>query len=200
MSGVAVIGVDPGGRDTGVVVVRWERWPAGGELVGRATVGRDAMRRTRGLVDVEYLDRVAGELDDAAMLAASRGLVVAGVGVEDVTRPAPPRRDGSRVFTDTSGALAAATVAGAVVAWARGCDLPVGVVAAGGNGSHRAETYPQLLHDPRGACRGGTRDARCDRACAAPGGKRRHERSAWDVAVHAAGIELGDRVRAGVHR
>ena len=137
MSG-AILGVDPGGRQTGVVVVD-DR----GRLRGRATVRRPAKVRD-GRLDVAYLAAVTAEV--AAGVAVARGaeLAVDVVAVEDVRRPTP--QAGARP-TNPAGIIAASGVAGAVLAWAAGRGLTVELVAPARHGKAPRQTYPDELRE-----------------------------------------------------
>lgn len=139
-----VLGVDPGGRWTGLVVV--ER----GRAVARATVERGS-RVGDGSTDHDYLDDVVVELD-----AAHTRYGVELVAVEDVRRPVP--QAGHRP-TNPAGIIAAAVVLGRVIGWADERGRPVAIVPPGGHGSSPRAAYPPEL--------------------------RRHERSAYDVALAA---------------
>lgn len=206
-SPLTIVGVDPGDRDTGIVAVRTIRpRPPRGPLaellrdgIGRPlflTVTRAGATRHRhaGLLDLQYLDAVAGKLDE--LMAAMYGLNAAPdvVAIEDVIGPHKVR--GGRVI-DPSAAVATGIVAGRVVGWAEG--TPVETVMPGNNGGGLEHEYPRELHDPMGGCKGGTLDARCTPGCIAEKGKRRHLRSAFDVAVKAA-AELDLRARIGADR
>ena len=144
------VGVDPGGRTTGVVLV-----DQGGALLAHAQLTRKE-RVGDGSVSVAYVDRVIGACRRLVDECAAAGEGAPLVAVEDVRRPVP--QAGSRP-TNPAGIIAASWVAGAVIEWARAAGLVVDVVEPAGHGAQTAAAYPAAL--------------------------RRHERSAWDVAMTA---------------
>lgn len=116
----SVIGVDPGGQHTGIVVVE------DGRLTAKSLIGRDANETIEDYA--RYVARhVAGQAD---------GRLVA---VEGVRRPSPHLG-----MIDVTGLLDAAVVLGAVVA---SCD-PVMVVPPAGHGSGPLMAYPAELVGP----------------------------------------------------
>ena len=156
-----VVGIDPGGRDTGIVAV-----------------SPDGMVRTAIVTNPgELLPLPAGYLAD--ILAAVEELTGgrhAVIRVEDVKRPSwHVAKDAKRgAATNPTGLLATAQVLGAVRAVYRNAEL----VPPGGNGSKPLGAYPLALVG--------------DRERTSPGwelktgqGKKRHLRSAWDIANHA---------------
>lgn len=126
MSGLVVVGVDPGGRATGVVVRR------GDDLLAAATVSRD------GEGFAGYLAEVVSTVAEFAAVCSATVLAV-----EDAQAPNP--RLG---LTNPTGIVDAAKVFGAVAALT---SPPVLVVAPGGHGAlaqSRAELvarYPGVL-------------------------------------------------------
>lgn len=150
-----IVGVDPGGRDTGVILRQ------GDQLHAAAIVTRDG-----DLADylAEVLDTIAGyaRLHPAGADVAA----VSCIAVEDVTAPTGHARGREGHIIDPAGIIETAKVFGAILATMTG----VVVVDAGGNGSQPLALYPELLVGPLE--RVGT-------------GKRRHLRSAWDVAGRA---------------
>lgn len=148
-----IIGVDPGGAATGIVMRR------GQHLDQRRTVERPGgLPRGAALVDDYYLAAIAAELLD--LYEADH---VDGLAVEGLNTPSPHLG-----MTNPGSIIAAGIVLGYVISWCVG-RLDYVVVAPAGNGaSPFPQAYPAELLD-----RGGR---------VAPKGQRRHERSAWDVA------------------
>lgn len=156
--GSVIVGIDPGGRDTGIVAIS----PDG--TVRTAAVTNEG----------ELLPLPAGYLAD--VLAAVAELVSgrhAIIRVEDVKRPNwHVAKDAKRgAATNPTGLLATAQVLGAIRAAYRNAEL----VPPGGNGSKPLGAYPLELVG--------------ERERATPGwelkvgqGKKRHLRSAWDIA------------------
>lgn len=144
-----LVGVDPGGHHTGVILRQ------GSDLHAASLVVRDAGQPIAAYLG-EVLDTVAGY----SRLRVA-GATVAAIVAEDVTPPTG-FADGERRPIDPAGLLETAKVLGAILT------LPgVIVVESGGNGSQPLDLYPALLIGPLEKV--GT-------------GKRRHLRSAWDVA------------------
>lgn len=141
-----ILGVDPGGRATGLVLRDGDRFAGGGLLV-----------RERGEQLAAYVDSVAD-----AVAQAEADLVA----VEAVKPPNPHVR-----VTNVSGVLDTAAVFGAVCAVVPAARLVV--VQPGGHGSGPLTAYPAELVGHR------EREGH---------GKRRHLRSAWDLAGAAAGM------------
>jgi hypothetical protein len=134
-----VIGVDPGGRETGVIL------RAGPELIRGVVVVRDD-----GWAD--YLADVCGLLDE---LGAGGGRHVARVMVEEVTPPTGFRR-GKAEPINVAGIIGTAMVAGAVLA-----RFPEAIlVHAAGHGSGPLAAYPPALVGAREK-RGGGRLRHC---------------------------------------
>lgn len=161
-----VVGIDPGYRDTGYVVLRR------GAIVAAGTVHREEPAQVgASLTDGGYLDGIVDaierDLDDALIELVDL------VAVEDVVAPNPHAhsraRHGSGSTTiNPTGIIATAVTAGYVIAWARSIAAEVVKVRPGKNGSGPSGLYPPELLDRGGIAR--------------PGGNRRHERSALDVA------------------
>lgn len=153
-----VLGVDPGARQTGLAVVG----PTG-ELLASATVDRPTGPTDPDLLLVprSYLARVLG-----ACVEAVREHGVDLIGVERVKRPA--WRVGGKVKPlDPSAIMATSIVLGAILG--RQWTVPVVAIAVQSNGNLRPlPHYPAPL-----ATNGRGHD------------KRRHERSAYDVADRA---------------
>lgn len=153
-----VVGVDPGYRDTGWVILR------GRELVACGTVHRaEPAIAGCSLTAGDYLDDVVGSIE--AELDAALVDKVDLVAVEDIVCPTPHLG-----MTNSTGIIGAAIVVGYVLSWARDLDPATEVVTVrpGRNGSGPSGLYPPELLDRGGIAR--------------PGGARRHERSALDVA------------------
>lgn len=169
-----VLGVDPGLRETGLALVD------GRTLLAAGTVTRDGPpvpigRQLTGVDGLTYLDRLGSTLDGLEQLVvAPRRLLVA---VEDVVNPSPHMGT-----TNPAGIIATAVALGYVIGWAEAIDgVELVTVRPARNGAGIAAQYPAQLLD-----RGGK---------VSPGGKRRHERSAYDVAL--AGLTLNRlRLRA----
>lgn len=144
----AVVGVDPGGRTTGVCV------RLGDEVAAAELVRRDS---DAGVVDATYLAEVVSCVSDAITTAKKHTEHVV-VAVEGLNPPTPHLG-----MASVSGLLGAATVLGALLSqWPDAVVIP-----PGGHGSSPLQTYPEVLRGPKEVS--GT-------------GKRRHVRSAWDVA------------------
>ena len=205
----AIVGVDPGGRSTGIVV-RLGRGVVGDELVSDLSVRRpkaspiedlgagldewrtdviDAIERALGRAA-----RAAADVEGRAARAAAdvegrpggrvaselrAGRVV--LGVEGIEPPSPHvrRRDGNSLIAP-AGLLATAFVLGAI------CDRWSGlvvVVPPGGNGSRADGTYPESIRPRPSLTRKGP-----------PADQARHARSAWDVASSALWLASAERV------
>lgn len=173
-----VLGVDPGGRWTGILVRR------GVDVLAHVTVTRDtdedADAGTRGVgVGPAY---VADVCIAAAELADVHAVDL--VAVESVVAPNPHvnRRNG-KATTNPTGALGAAMVYGAILR-----DWPAAVIVApAGNGSLPLSAYPPELVSDQERRRGLNRIG---------DGKLRHVRSAYDVAGRG---PLYARQRASLH-
>jgi len=155
----AVVGVDPGANETGVVARR------GGELLAAEIVSRGRAP------DGQYLALVLACV--GAMVQLCDAAVVA---VEGLVHPRA-YRGGDLQMVNVSGLLGTAAVYGAVLArWPSAV-----VVAPAGHGSSPLAAYPQALlgrNERRGT------------------GRRRHARSAWDIAGAAARLGVVSRVPA----
>lgn len=161
-----VLGIDPGGKSTGLVVRDRSA------LLASAVVERAGDETgTRGVqVGPAY---VAEVLAVVAELVAEHAPTV--VGVESVVRPNPHvnRRNGSSVI-DVGPLLGASIVFGALAG-----AYPAAVwVPPGSNGSGPLAAYPSALVSAAEARHGVFRSG--------GGSKLRHARSAWDVAGRAA--------------
>lgn len=143
-----VVGVDPGGRTTGVVAIDEDDKVTFAELVERDGEWHD------------YRSEVIGALIDAARGHIRCGCDEMVVAIEDVVDPNPHMG-----LTNIRGLLDTARILEAVC-------MHVGpsvvVVPPGGHGSGPLAAYPPELVGPRE--KAGT-------------GKRRHVRSAYDVAL-----------------
>jgi Holliday junction resolvasome RuvABC endonuclease subunit len=118
----AILGVDPGGRDTGLVV-----------RSGRALLAHDVVTRRGGKaldVDPTYLnevnERIERYLDEFPVIA---------IAVEGLKAPGQFMQGKVRI-TDPSGIMATAVTFGAVL------------VPPGGNGSQYAASYPSAIRAP----------------------------------------------------
>lgn len=181
-----VVGVDPGGADTGIVIRR------GDLLVWRATTHR----RDQPLK--AYLAAVVRDLADS-IVGAREFVSDAGgwlLAVEDVVEPKPQIR-----ITNVRGLLDTAIVLGAVldsvlvltVACGLGAtideEMPSVIVRPGRHGQGPLAAYPEELRPTRG--RGMGKD------------KLRHMRSAWDIAASGLDqwrLERTAAARSGVGR
>lgn len=154
-----VLGVDPGGRDTGLAVVG-DGIPTHQSLLASRTVHRTGATRTLASVPRSYiLDVMVATLE---LVNAAEPRLIA---VEGVTRPKGHATGRSGHLIDPSGLLATAQILGAILG--RAWSVPVVVIPPGGNGSFLPlARYPEPL-----ATTGKGND------------KRRHERSAYDVAM-----------------
>lgn len=164
MTGRLALGVDPGYRDTGIVVIAAAPLGCTPTLLANVTIHRDEPAKAgQSLTDGGYLDDIERTLEILCNTHA-----ISFVGVEDVVAPTPHMG-----VTNPTGIIGTALTAGDVRAWLRARFVPsrVVMVRPARNGSLPAAAYPPELLD-----RGGK---------AAPGGKRRHERSAFDVARQA---------------
>lgn len=123
------IGVDPGGRDTGVIARR------GRELLYAATVHRGPTRSA-------YLEEVLETVDLARRAAGP--VPLAAIGVEDVNEPTG-FRDGEREPIALEPLITTAMVAAAVIGRFAGVVL----VPPGHNGQGPLEVYPAELVGPR---------------------------------------------------
>lgn len=167
-----VVGMDPGARSTGVVLVEIGARHTVASLLHRVTLER----RDEPLLDVSpgYLANVVGIVRDTIALAPAAVDLVA---VEGIKRPGQflggthARGGKGGAAADPSALMATAVVLGAILgrSWAPAELL---VLPPGSNGSRLSAHYPAELLDRDGIAR--------------PGGKRRHERSAYDCAVQAA--------------
>lgn len=170
---VPVLGVDPGGRDTGII------------LVDGVRVGGRSVRSAGELLPVDqgYVQSVLSEIDGLiAGSSDSRGVVVC---VEGVTRPSwHVQASASRgAAANPTGLIAAAVVLGAVLGRFPGAV----VVPPGGNGSRPLGAYPLGLVS-EGERRKKGWELRVG------GGKLRHQRSAWDVAFKGYDLHVSQRV------
>lgn len=160
-----IVGVDPGGAETGVVARRRN------VLHAAILVRKDP--------DQPFVAYLAEVLDTVADLARTTGAAL--IAVEDVTPPTGHAEGRPGHLIQTAGLIATAKVVGALLTLA-GDDPTAGValIDPGGHGSQPLPLYPDALVGP------------LERAGA---GRRRHLRSAWDVAAKGA-LEL----RAGAVR
>ncbi|WNO28428.1 RuvC-like resolvase [Corynebacterium phage PSonyx] len=168
---VPVLGVDPGGRDTGIILVDGSR------------VAGCSVRSPGELLPVDqgYIQAVLAEVGE--LIASTSGDVV--VCVEGVTRPSWHVQASASygAAANPTGLIAAAVVLGAVL----GAYPGAVVVPPGGNGSRPLGAYPAgLVSD--GERRKSGWELRVG------GGKLRHQRSAWDVAFKGHDLHVSQRV------
>lgn len=148
-----MIGVDPGGTYTGIVA-RPQKLHTSACLFACVVVRED------GQAMVDYVLEVFDAIRDA--VTKDRGPHAGEIAVEDV-QPPTGWKAGERAPIDPTGLLGTARVLGAI----EGRWPNRHLVAPGGHGALPLELYPKLLRGPRE--RVGT-------------GRRRHARSAWDIA------------------
>jgi hypothetical protein len=153
-----VLGVDPGGRETGLVTVLGDR------LIGHAVAIRETKIEPKACIDVFYLQEVLASI--ATLIAAPEleGYLDA-VAIEAIDKPNPHMG-----ITNVAGAIATGAVVGAVTAWASSIGLRVLLVETAGFGKSLLATYPAPLR--------GEREVKGT-------GVLRHCRSAYDVALAA---------------
>lgn len=177
---VIVVGVDPGGRDTGIAVVDVPAVPAYStpRLLASTTVRRaDDGPLTR--IPRDYLLDVNAAilhyLADPIRYGLNTGTAVELIAIEGVEAPGG-FANGRKQLLDPAGIIATAQVLGAVLG--RAWSVPVVVVRPGHNGRVLPLTrYPEPL-----ATKGKGHD------------KRRHERSAYDCAVHGPALARLQRI------
>lgn len=171
------LGIDPGGRDTGVIALDRARGQAP-RLISHETVTRtvdeDTVDQTRGVqVGPRYLAEVLDAVDRAIGTATAVTGGAPRVAVETVVPPNPhvTRRDGNSL-TNPKDAIAAAIVLGAVLTrWPDAVRVP-----PSRNGRALLATYPPELVTRAERRLGLNRPAQHRaKAC--------HTRSAWDVAL-----------------
>lgn len=168
---VPVVGIDPGGRDTGLILVDGARVSgrsvrSGGELLP---------------VSQDYVQAVLAEV--AELVASTSERVV--VCVEGVTRPSWHVQASAShgAAANPTGLIAAAVVLGAVM----GAYPHAVVVPPGGNGSKPLGAYPAGL-----VSEGERRKSGWELRVGS--GKLRHQRSAWDVAVKGYNLHVSNKV------
>lgn len=160
------LGIDPGGRSTGVVIRRRD------ELLAAAVIERHPSNviddHEYGLAlwvrqAVEETDRLLGATLEVYGPAAVE------VAVETFRRPSPhARRTDGNSLTNVDGLLATAAVVGALT---RRHGYITRLVEPGGHGSRPDGTYPLELRPKASTTRKGP-----------PADRLRHARSAWDIA------------------
>lgn len=176
-----VIGIDPGGQDSGIVVVDAtdRRRP---KLLHHTTVVRDDTPGGAPLIDLVWLRK----LDDVLIGLVDTYLPDL-VGIEYVVAPTGHARGRAGHIIAPGPLITTATVASWLANTASAYDVDVALVEPGSNDQGPHQIFPKPLHDPRGACKQGTRDVACvQRTCIARGGTQRHVRAAWTVAHDAA--------------
>ena len=165
-----IVGVDPGQRSTGIVT------RDGAELLAHLVVeAEDSWELGRYIAVVtEAVHTQWWLVEDRALRAGPPRIAV-----EDVTRP-NVWHQGKRQLLDPTAAIETAKVMGAIVGrWPRAV-----VVAPAGNGKSPLAAYPPELVGPRETTRSG--------------GRRRHARSAWDIA--GAGAKLLEQIKRAAAR
>lgn len=168
-----VLGVDPGARNTGLAVIDAATFNAGPPpLLASYTVTRPADDRPIEAIPRSYLASV-----NAAIVAALNDFDVKLIGVEGVTRPTGFSK--GRVHTlDPGPIIGTALVLGAIIG--RTWSVPVYRIPPKGNG----HLFPLARYPEPIATKGKGHD------------KRRHERSAYDVAVMVRQSAPGGRLDA----
>lgn len=160
----AVIGIDPGARDTGIIAKI--TGPDGTRVIG-VTV-----HNSGGLLPIpaDYIRDVITEVDHLASLGDH---VV--IGVESITRPNwhVGKGQGGGAASNPEALLGAAMLLGAVVD-----QFDCILIPPGGNGSRPLGDYPPGLVSVGEQRRDGWETR-------VGSGKLRHQRSAWDVAAAA---------------
>lgn len=167
----AVVGIDPGGRNTGLVVMVDGRL-AGGTVIVRK--GKDPLPDAAYLLEV--LEMASGYVDAGDNASRGLGAIVA---VEGLTKPTGFRASGGKGLLNPLDLAGPAMVIGAVLAHWPGAII----VPPGGNGSKPLYSYPPEIQ-PRAGGKGSDRNA--------------HARSAWDIAL--AGLSLSVLRTAQVRR
>jgi hypothetical protein len=152
-----ILAVDPGARETGIVLVEGDR------LLRHAVVRRES-GLDEGLVDPAHLRAVIGMAEGQLNMEGALGSAV--VAVEALEGPNPHLG-----MTNAAGQIATAAVAGAVAGWAIVHGLEVVVVSPARHGSSSIRAYPKELQGEREGPAGT--------------GILRHCRSAYDVALAA---------------
>ena len=176
-----VLGIDPGGRWTGLCI-RLGSAATAHQVITRA--GDEDVVRGIGVGPVYIADVMAAiaalEIQVATAYPAGPPLIA----VEGVTRPNPHlNRANGRALTDPTGILGTAMILGAVLA-----TYPNAVIVPPGhNGERPLSTYPTVLVAARELAHGANRVG---------GGILRHARSAFDVAGQAG---MHARLRAAKH-
>lgn len=149
----AVIGIDPGGRNTGLVLM------VDGRLAGALVVvrkGKDA------LPDAGYLREVGSAIDDFYDRADDHHPLL--IAIEGLTKPTGFRKGGGKGLLNPLDLAGPAMVLGAVL-----LHWPAAVIVPpGGNGSKPLYTYPAEIQ-PKPGGKGADRNT--------------HARSAWDIAL-----------------
>lgn len=169
-----IIGVDPGGRDTGIAVIDGRR-----QLVAASVITRHPDNtiddHVHGLA--AWVDQVLAAINAqvAAILDAAAGDIVTGwlpadtfVAVETFRRPSPHKnRANGNALINVDGLLATAAIVGAVEA-RYNTTARLLLVPPANNGSNVAAAYPAPIRQKPGA---------------AGQDRNRHARSAYDVAL-----------------
>ncbi|MFC7450525.1 crossover junction endodeoxyribonuclease RuvC [Rhodococcus daqingensis] len=170
MSTPMVIGVDPGARDTGLCVI-----------AGRDVVTHDTVNNPHDLFPAHenYLHHVVLRLNELVLEHDCRLIAV-----ESIRRPNWHMK--GRAAADPSALLATAEVLGAVLShrWLRS---PIVQVPPGRNGSNVLGAYPTELVSASERRAAGWQ-------LKVGGGKLRHARSAYDVAVSGAHLHLNGAI------
>lgn len=157
-----ILGVDPGARETGLVLTYGDR------LLGhRLAIAPDVLDM-RNPVDPVYLELVIATTEELLDETATEAVTPSGADLLAIEAVHPP--NGHLGMTNVAGALGLAAVTGALIGWAQGEDLPVMAIDTDGHGQGPLLGYPKDLVGPME--KKGT-------------GVLRHCRSAYDVALAA---------------
>jgi len=166
-----VIGVDPGARHTGIVVVDTAR---------RACLDHHTLSRPSTdpmlPVSTQYANDIVSMI---GTLTRDPDREIRAIAVETVTRPnwhVTSREGGGRAAANPEALIAAAVIVGAVITLRIG--VPIVQVPPGHNGSAPLAAYPDALVSDRERAQRGWR-------LRVGTGTLRHARSAFDVALHA---------------
>lgn len=156
-----ILGVDPGARETGLVVVR------GDELIGSDVIRAEGKLDPHNPVDPVYL-RALRICLEALLGRAGVGHGLDAVAIENVAAPNPHLG-----MTNAAGIVAVGAVVGMLWSWAYdlGDPVPVMLIDTEGHGSSLLAGYPKDLQPTRGQGKGTD--------------ILRHARSAYDVALAA---------------
>lgn len=166
-----ILGVDPGARETGLVLAR------GRDLLGHdVVIGAEKITARGCPIYGTYLHQVVAAMDE---LLERAGLLAPAVVAVESLRPPSPHMG----LTNVAGAMATAAVIGAVVEWANKRLLELLLVEPAELGKSPLQAYPAELR--------GVRETKGT-------GILRHARSAWDVTLVARyQLRVGEAIAQG---